>query len=75
MTFCSLLRTLRQAHKVEILRTSLSDALKMTISGPERASRAFATVSCNVFLQAGYSHGHLVRQGSFLGARELTQAK
>jgi hypothetical protein len=31
----------------------------------------FATVCCDVFLQAGYGHGHLVRQGSFLGAREF----
>jgi len=47
----------------------------MTISDPERASPAFATVSCKVFLQAGYGHGHLVRQGSFLATRELPQAK
>ena len=27
-----------------------------------------------MFLQAGYGHGHFVRQGSLLGARELPQA-
>jgi len=32
-------------------------------------------VSRNVFLKAGYGHGHLVRQGSFLRARELPQAE
>src|SRR6266853_3982450 len=30
---------------------------------------------CAMFLQAGYGHGHLVRQGSLLGARELSQAE
>ena len=28
-----------------------------------------------MFLKAGYGHGHLVRQGSFLRARELPQAE
>jgi hypothetical protein len=28
-----------------------------------------------MFLQTGYGHGHLVRQGSLLGARELSQAE
>jgi hypothetical protein len=28
-----------------------------------------------MFLQAGYGHGHFVRQGSLLGARELPQAE
>jgi hypothetical protein len=28
-----------------------------------------------MFLQAGYGHGHFVRQGSLLGARELSQAE
>jgi len=32
-------------------------------------------VNCDVFLQAGDDHGHLVRQASFLLARELSQAK
>jgi hypothetical protein len=36
---------------------------------------AFATMGCKVFLQAGDGHGHLVRQGSFLSAREFAQAK
>jgi hypothetical protein len=28
-----------------------------------------------MFLQAGYGHGHFVRQGALLGARELSQAE
>ena len=36
---------------------------------------AFATVCGDMFLQAGYGHGHFVRQGSLLGARELPQAE
>jgi hypothetical protein len=35
----------------------------------------FATVGCDVFLQAGYGHCHLVRQVSFLLPRELPQAE
>ena len=35
----------------------------------------FATVRRDVFLQAGYGHGHFIRQGPLLGAREFPQVK
>jgi hypothetical protein len=47
----------------------------MTIARLLQNSSPFATVSCDVFLQAGYGHGHLVRQGTFLGAHKSPQAK
>jgi hypothetical protein len=49
-------------------------AARKTAGLRRRPLQTFATVGCQVFLQAGDGHGHFVRQAPFLESRELSQA-